>query len=139
MQRFMFIAGVLVICMGKLFAQDTIVLKEQPQWNAGMPIFEYCSFYQETNDKPLDFEEISNELFVPYSDSLRQVRSTNRPLMIQWLSFTIKNVSATDTISLNINIGAHYFARLYNKNGLIAKSGIYETSAKGYNKAIFKI
>ncbi len=139
MQSLMFITGVLVICMGKLFAQDTIVLKEQPQWKAGMPIFEYCSFYQETGDKPLGFDEISKQLFVPYDDSLRQVRSTNRPLMIQWLRFTIKNLSATDTIRLNINIGAHYFARLYNKNGLMAKSGIYETGAKGFNKAIFQI
>ena len=139
MQRLMFIAGILVISMGKLFAQDTIVLKEQPQWNAGMPIFEYCSFYQETSDKPLSFDEISKQLFIPYADSLRQVRSTNRPLMIQWQRFTIKNLSATDTIRLNLHIGAHYFARLYDKNGMIAKIGIYETSAKGYNKATFQI
>jgi len=139
MQRFMFIAGVLVICMGKLFAQDSIVLKEQPQWKAGMPIFEYCSFYEETGDNPLRFEEISKQLFVPYADSLRQVRSSNRPLMIQWLRFAINNLSVTDTIHLNLHIGAHYFARLYDKNGMIAKIGIYETSAKGYNKAIFQI
>jgi sensor histidine kinase YesM len=139
MQRFMFIAGVLVICMGKLFAQDTIVLKEQPQWNTGMPIFEYCSFYQETGDKPFGFDEISKQLFVPYADSLRQVRSTNRPLMIQWLRFAINNLSVTDTIRLNLHIGAHYFARLYDKNGMIARIGIYETSAKGYNKATFQI
>jgi hypothetical protein len=135
----MFIAGILVISMGKLFAQDTIVLKEQPQWNAGMPIFEYCSFYQETGDKPLGFDEISKQLFVPYADSLRQVRSSSRPLMIQWLRFTINNLSVTDTIRLNLHIGAHYFARLYDKNGMIAKIGIYETSAKGFNKATFQL
>jgi sensor histidine kinase YesM len=59
--------------------------------------------------------------------------------MIQWLRFAINNLSVTDTIRLNLHIGAHYFARLYDNNGMLAKIGIYETSAKGYNKATFQI
>jgi 7TM diverse intracellular signalling len=139
MQRLMFIAGILVIGMGKLFAQDTILLKEQPQWKSGMPIFEYCSFYEEKSDNPLDFNAIKKQVFVPYTDSLRQFRTSNRPLIIQWLHFSIKNLSATDTILLNLNIGAHYFVRLYDSNGLIAKSGVYETGAAGYDKAALPI
>lgn len=129
----------LICCAGSLFAQDTIVLKGQPTWDKGMPIFDYCSFYEETGDEAMDFATIKKQAFVPFSDSLRKTHFTRRPLIIQWMQFTIRNQSATDTIFLKLNFGGHYFSRLYNPDGLIAKSGIYETSVKGYNKSAFSL
>ena len=139
MRLLLSIAVFILLCTGKAFAQDTIVLKSQPTWEKGLPIFDHCSFYEETGDTALDFAAIKNQVFVPYADSLRKERSTTRPLIIQWVHFTISNQSATDTIFLYLNFGGHYFSRLYNSEGLIAKSGIYETSVAGYNKSAFRL
>ena len=129
----------LICCAGSLFAQDTIVLKGQPTWDKGMPIFDYCSFYEEKGDEAMDFATIKKQAFIPLSDSLRKTHFTRRPLIIQWMQFTIRNQSLSDTIYLKLNFGGHYFSRLYNSEGLIAKSGIYETSVKGYNKSAFSL
>ncbi|NBA86123.1 hypothetical protein GVN16_10150 [Emticicia sp. CRIBPO] len=118
----------------KLPAQDTLVLDGQPGWKKGLPIFRYCVFYQENGDEPLTFEAVKEQLFIPYADSLRQVHPYNRPLLVQWLKFTITNRSATDTINLRLATGAHYFTRLYDAAGFVTKSGIYETGVSGYEK-----
>ncbi len=139
LRKYVFNIVLLICCAGRLFAQDTIVLKGQPTWDMGMPIFDYCSFYEEKGDEAMDFATIKKQAFIPLSDSLRKTHFTKRPLIIQWMQFTIRNQSLSDTIYLKLNFGGHYFSRLYNSEGLIAKSGIYETSVKGYNKSAFSL
>jgi sensor histidine kinase YesM len=134
MKRIILILSILLTGLSKSPAQDTLVLDGQPGWKKGIPIFSYCVFYEETGDEPLDLDAVKKQVFVPYADSLRQVHPYNRPLLIQWLRFTITNRSATDTINLRLGTGAHYFTRLYDAAGFIAKSGIYETGVKAYDK-----
>lgn len=134
--RFFIVA---MLCSGvSLFAQDTIVFKSQPPWNTSMDIAGYCFFYEETTDKPLSFGEVQQQLFVPFDKQLAS-HPTNRPLLIQWYRFSVSNQSATDTLHLRVNTSAHYFTRLYSPGGLIAKSGIYETSVSSFDKSHIQI
>ena len=119
-------------------SSDTIVLLEQPDWKPDFPIFSYCSFFEELNDDPLDFNEVVNMPFVPYNDSLRQSRPTDRPTIKQWLRFTVRNQSA-DTLRFRLNVDAHYFVRLYDSEGFVARSGIYETTVAGFDKGYFSV
>ncbi len=139
MVRFFFIVALFVLVFGKASAQDTIVLNGQPQWEKGMPIFNNCFFYKDSNDESLSFEEVQQQYFVFYADSLRINKPSLRPLTVEWLRFFIRNNSRSDTIQLWINPGGHYFIRLYNAEGLLAKSGIYDGSISGLNRTGFAI
>lgn len=130
---------VVMLCSGvSLFAQDTIVYNAQPKWNEKINIAGYCLFYEETTDKALSFDEVKQQTFLPF-DISKASHPTNRPLLIQWYRFTISNQSATDTIRLRLITSAHYFSRLYSSAGLIAKSGIYETSVSSFDKSHIQI
>jgi len=139
MYRLLFIIAWCMLLFSKASAQDTIVLNGQPQWQKGMPILDNCFFYDDRNDAPLSFEKILQQQFAFYTDSLRQDKPSMRPLVIQWLRFSIHNSAVTDTIHLWLNPGGHYFMRLYNRNGLLAKSGIYEASVSGFKRASFAL
>lgn len=122
------------IVAGRLQAQDTIVLNSQPNWNGGLNIAGNTWFYEDFSDVPLEFDEIKNKPFVPYDSSKRKQRFSTRPLIIQWLRFTISNTSATDTLHLYASTGARVLTRLYDSLGLLAKSGIYQTDIIGMLK-----
>ena len=125
MLRNFFLSLLLLLCMGNLLAQDTIVLHGQPDWKQGLDIADSCVFYEETLNKALSFEEAKQQVFVPYTKELQRQKFSNRPLIIQWLKFIIRNTSATDTIELKLST-VHYFTRLYTAGQLIARSGAYE-------------
>lgn len=129
----------MLMAVQQTFAQDTLLLPGQPTWKQGISIFAYCGFYEETGKDTLTFAQVQQENFVFYSDSLRREHFNPRPLLIQWIRFSIRNTSVTDTIQVRLNVGAHYFIRLYDSTGLIARSGIYETSVGGFDKASFLI
>ena len=78
LRKYVFNIVLLICCAGRLFAQDTIVLKGQPTWDKGMPIFDYCSFYEEKGDEAMDFATIKKQAFIPLSDSLRKTHFTKR-------------------------------------------------------------
>ena len=139
MVRFFFIAELIILLIGNASAQDTIVLNDQPQWEKGVPIFNNCFFYKDNNDEPLSFEAIKQQHFVFYADSLRIDKPSMRPLIVQWLRFSIRNSSLTDSIRLWVNPGGHYFIRLYNANGFLAKAGIYEASVSGFKRTALAI
>ncbi len=120
----------LFICLSILFAiqataQDTITIKGQPNWKQSLDISDYCFIYQEVTDKPLSFEEAKSRAFVPYTNEWRKQKTGTRTLIIQWKKFTIRNTSNTDTVFLSIGT-VHYFTRLYDDNGLLARGGAYE-------------
>ncbi|MEP6926627.1 MAG: histidine kinase, partial [Ginsengibacter sp.] len=131
MQRTFLVLSFLMVMMGCLYAQDTIVLNGQPNWKQSLDIADNCFIYQETTDTALSFEEIKKQVFVPYRNEWRKQKFGNRPLIIQWKKFTVRNSSETDTVNLSINT-VHYFTRLYTTNELIARSGAYET--RGFHK-----
>lgn len=139
MYRFLFIVALIVLLLGKVSAQDTIVLNGQPQWGKGMPIFNNCFFYHDRNDEPVSFEEVKKKHFVFYADSLRLDKPSMRPLVIEWLRFSIRNSSLKNSIHLWVNPGGHYFIQSYNAYGLLAKSGIYEAGVSGVNRTGFAI
>jgi len=120
-----------MISIGECAAQDTIVLNGQPNWKQSLDIADNCFIYQETTNTALSFEEAKKQLFVPYKNEWRQQKFGNRPLIIQWKKFTVRNTSATDTVNLSIST-VHYFTRLYTSDELIAKSGAYET--RGFHR-----
>ncbi len=126
MQRILISFCFFIISTGKCVAQDTLVLKGQPNWKQSLDIADNCFIYQETANKALSFEEAKKQVFVPYRDEWRQQKFSNRPLIIQWKKFTVRNTSATDTVNLSIST-VHYFTRLYADDELIARSGAYET------------
>ncbi|MEP6712261.1 MAG: hypothetical protein ABJA37_07595 [Ferruginibacter sp.] len=125
-QRTFLVLSFFMLMMGNLYAQDTIVLNGQPNWNQQFDIADNCFIYQETADTALSFEEIKKQVFVPYRNEWRKQKFGNRPLIIQWKKFTVRNSSATDTVNVSIAT-VHYFTRLYTTNKLIARSGAYET------------
>jgi sensor histidine kinase YesM len=129
MQRILLSFCFYIISIGTCAAQDTVVLNGQPNWKQSLDIADNCFIYQETADTALSFEAVKKQHFVPYRNEWRQQKFGNRPLIIQWKKFTVRNTSATDTLNLSIST-VHYFTRLYTGNELIAKSGAYET--RGY-------
>ena len=131
MQRILFFIFFFVLSIGECAAQDTLVLNGQPNWKQSLDIADNCFIYQETTNTALSFEEAKKQLFVPYKNEWRQQKFGNRPLIIQWKKFTVRNTSATDTVNLSIST-VHYFTRLYTSDELIAKSGAYET--RGFHR-----
>jgi len=131
MQRILISFCFFMISIGECAAQDTIVLNGQPNWKQSLDIADNCFIYQETTNTALSFEEAKKQLFVPYKNEWRQQKFGNRPLIIQWKKFTVRNTSATDTVNLSIST-VHYFTRLYTSDELIAKSGAYET--RGFHR-----
>ena len=130
MQRMLIFFYFLIIGIGKSGAQDTLVLNGQPNWKQSLDIADNCFIYQETAEKSLSFEQAKMQVFVPYKNEWRQQKFGNRPLIIQWKKFTVRNISITDTVNLSIST-VHYFTRIYAGNELLAKSGAYET--RGYH------
>ena len=126
MQRILISFYFFIISIGTCAAQDTLVFNGQPNWKQSVDIADNCFIYQETGDMALSFEEAQKQVFVPYRNEWRQQKRGNKPLIIQWKKFTVRNTSATDTINLSIST-VHYFTRLYSNNQLIARSGAYET------------
>ena len=125
MQRILFITGFIILSFSKTAAQDTIKFNGQPKWLTGLDIADHCLFYEEPANKTFSFEEIKQQAFIPYRKELRQQKFSNQPLIIQWLKFTIQNMSANDTVDLHIST-VHYFTRLYNDKKLLGVSGAYE-------------
>jgi len=125
MQRILLFICFCILSIHECAAQDTIVLNGQPNWKQSLDIADNCFIYQETTDTALSFEAIKKQVFVPYRNEWRQQKFSNRPLIIQWKKFTVRNTSATDTVNLSIST-VHYFTRLYTGNQLIARSGAYE-------------
>ena len=130
MQRMLIFFYFFIIGIGKSGAQDTLVLNGQPNWKQSLDIADNCFIYQETAEKSLSFEQAKMQVFVPYKNEWRQQKFGNRPLIIQWKKFTVRNISLTDTVNLSIST-VHYFTRIYAGNELLAKSGAYET--RGYH------
>ena len=126
MQRILIFFCFFMISIGKAAAQDTLVLNGQPNWKQSLDIADNCFIYQETTNTALSFEEAKKQIFVPYRNEWRQQKFGNRPLIIQWKKFTVRNTSATDSVNLSIST-VHYFTRLYTGDELIARSGAYET------------
>ena len=126
MQRILIFFCFFMISIGKAAAQDTLVLNGQPNWKQSLDIADNCFIYQETTNTALSFEEAKKQIFVPYRNEWRQQKFGNRPLIIQWKKFTVRNTSATDSVNLSIST-VHYFTRLYTSDELIARSGAYET------------
>ena len=133
MQRLFLSLYFFIVSISNSFAQDTIKLNGQPQWETGLDIADQSLFYEEqpgtstTFDKPLSFEEIKKRPFIHYAREFRHQKFSNRPLIIQWFKFTISNTSARDTINLRIDMSAHYFTRLYNNQDLLGTGGAYQT------------
>ena len=119
-----------ILCVNTSFAQDTLVFNGQPNWKQSLDIADNCFIYQEKGDTALSFNEVKKQVFVPFKNEWRKQKFGNRPLIIQWKKFTVRNTSTKDTLLLNIST-VHYFTRLYAGNELIAKSGAYET--RGYH------
>ena len=126
MQRILIFFCFFMISIGKAAAQDTLVLNGQPNWKQSLDIADNCFIYQETTNTALSFEEAKKQIFVPYRNEWRQQKFGNRPLIIQWKKFTVRNTSATDSVNLSIST-VHYLTRLYTGDELIARSGAYET------------
>lgn len=126
MQRILFITLFLFISTIECNAQDTLIFNGQPNWKKSLDFADNCFIFQETGDTAVSFEIIKKQMFVPYRNEWRKQKFTNRPLLIQWKKFTVRNISKTDTVNLSIST-VHYFTRLYTGNDLIARSGAYET------------
>ncbi|MBC6112662.1 sensor histidine kinase [Pedobacter fastidiosus] len=116
-------------------AQQPIVLNGQPNWKADVDIADKCLFFEDLSDKPLSFEAIQKQKFIPFSKNLQKQRLSNRPLITQWLKVIVSNISTKDTINLHLDASAHYYTKLYANNKLIARGGAYETNAP--NDALF--
>lgn len=127
MQRIL-IFCLFIISISKCAAQDTLILNGQPNWKQSVDIADNCFIYQENADTALSFEEVKKQVFVAYKNEWRLQKFSNRPLIIQWKKFTVRNISATDTVNLSLST-VHYFTRLYTDDEWIARSGAYETSA----------
>jgi len=110
-------------------AQQTIILNGQPDWKEDYDIADKCLFFEDFSDKPLPFDEVVHQKFVPFKKEFNTLRLTNRPLVTQWFKFIVFNKSSNDTINLRVDASAHYYTKLYANKKLIAIGGAYETNA----------
>ena len=108
-------------------AQDTLKFSGQPKWEKSLNIADNSSFFEETSDKPLTFQQIQKQHFIPFAKQFRELEYSNRPLIIQWFKFTISNLSKTDTIELGLDASVHCFIRLYDQQKVIGLGGAYQT------------
>jgi sensor histidine kinase YesM len=127
MQRIFLITSLLIVFTSKLLAQNAIILNGQPKWKKAFDIADHCLFYEEASKNPLSFDEVQTKAFVPYKKEFRELEYSNRPLIIQWLKFSISNTSKTDTVELRSDASAHCYTRLYNAEKVIALGGAYQT------------
>ena len=134
MRHRIFFLFFLMGCVFSSKAQDTIVLNGQPQWKNALDIADQSLFFEETGDTALSFESIQKQQFVPFSKQYRIEKFSNRPLVIQWFRFTIKNTSATETVDLKLGVAAHFFTRLYCNDRLIARGGIFQTGYPTFDR-----
>ncbi|MGG9964154.1 histidine kinase [Ferruginibacter sp. SUN106] len=134
MQRILLLMACFILSSSISAAQDTIKINGQPKWEKAMDIADHCLFYEETLNKAFSFEEVKKQAFVPYRKELRKQKFSNRPLIIQWLKFTIQNTSQLDTVNLSIYT-VHYFTSLYNNTDLLGRSGAYEEIDETEKKA----
>lgn len=125
----------LVILMnGKSVAQDTMVFHGQPDWKTGLDIADHCYFFELPTGKKLDFEQVKQQVFVPFTPARRKQIVTNQPEIIQWLKFTLQNTHATDTLDLRLNLSPHYYTRLYNETQLLARGGAYHIGPSFFDR-----
>lgn len=134
MRHIFFFFFLLMACARSSKAQDTIVFNGQPQWKTSLDIGDKSLFLEENGDTALSFEAIKKQQFVPFSKQYRIEKFSNRPLVIQWFRFTIKNTSATDTLDLRLGVNAHFFTRLYFNDKIIAKGGVFQTGYSTFDR-----
>jgi sensor histidine kinase YesM len=113
-------------------AQKPIEINGQPNWEKAFDISDYCYIYEETSDKPLTFEEAKKQKFVYFDGEYRKQKFSNRPLIIQWLRFTVKNTSTIDTLNLGLTT-VHVLTSLYTAHKLVGKGGAYEKNDTNQN------
>ncbi|GLU54405.1 sensor histidine kinase [Dyadobacter frigoris] len=134
MSRILFLTFLCIFTALGVIAQDTIVFNGQPDLKNTLDIAGRSLFFEEISDHPLTFNEAKKQAFVPYTQELRQWRFSNRPLVIQWHKFTIRNTSGSDTISLRIDAGMHYFTRLYVRDTLAVVAGAFQADVPLINR-----
>ncbi|WP_295791720.1 histidine kinase [Mucilaginibacter sp.] len=134
MRRILFFLFLFTAICLRLAAQDTIVLNGQPKWKQSLDIADKSLFFEETSDKPLTFTEAKRQVFGPFKMEYRQEKFSSRPLIIQWHKFIISNISLTDTVDLRVDVGAHYFSRLYNNKQLIVVGGAFQANVPLINQ-----
>ncbi len=94
-------------------AQKAVVFKGQPNLKESLNITAQTMFYDDTSGDTLSFSEIKKQHFIPLPKAFMQLKTAERPLIINWLKFTIQNTSPTDTVKLVFMCNSHVYVRLY--------------------------
>jgi sensor histidine kinase YesM len=126
MNRLLFLVFFYLFSSRHAAAQDTLTFKGQPNWKQSLDIADSSLFFEETSDRPLTFEQVKKQKFIPFKKEFRNEKFTSRPLIVQWHRFTIRNTSLTDTLDLRLDVGAHYFSRLYDNDHLLLLAGAFQ-------------
>ncbi len=128
MNRMLFFLLVCLFSCLRSVAQDTLVFSGQPSWKQSLDIADSSLFFEENSDRPLTFEQVKKQVFIAFKKEFRQEKFSSRPLIIQWHKFTIRNTSLTDTLDLRLDVGAHYFSRLYDNDHLLVVAGAFQAN-----------
>jgi sensor histidine kinase YesM len=107
-------------------AQQPIIFNGQPNLKIPVDISAHTSFYEDTSGDTLSFEAIKKQRFIPLSMELMQRRTARRPLIVNWLKFSIKNISPTDTLRLIFTSNTHVFIRLFSDEQQVNRSFSFE-------------
>jgi Histidine kinase/7TM diverse intracellular signalling len=114
---FLLFVSVFSPCQG----QVPIVLNGAPKWKTGIDISGQALVFEEFSNNPQTLQQVKTQPFVPFHES--SARHSRRPLIIKWLKFIVTNISTADTVSLILNMNAHYNMKLYREDQLINEQG----------------
>ncbi len=94
-------------------AQIPVVFNGQPVLAKPMNIAGQTFFYEDLSNDALSFAALKKQIFVPLPEQLLHPVVSSRPFIINWLKFSISNVSGTDTTRLVFSANAHAFVSMY--------------------------
>lgn len=134
MLRAIFTLFLVILMSGKSLAQDTIIFHGQPNWKTGLDLADHCYFFEPVGEKTLGFEQVKQQVFVPFTPARRKQNISGQSKIIQWLKFTLQNTHATDTVYLRLNLSPHYYTRLYNQTQLLASGGAYHIGPSFFDR-----
>lgn len=116
-----FILGCLSV-YGCIHAQQAVVYNVPPGTHAPANIIGQTYFYEDISGDTLPFAIIKKQAFVPFPERLLQTAFSKRPLIVNWLKFSIRNPHLTDTLNLVFNCNPHAFVELYPDDTNLPKS-----------------
>lgn len=99
--------------------QNILIFDGQPKNDTAFNIIPWTSFYDDVSGKIESFEVIKEKEFRPVPIELLQGFIPVKPLVVNWLKFTIRNTHVSDTLRLIVSCNLHASVQLYHDGATV--------------------